>query len=162
MSLTSNNLSTLVLEKIRITQLGEVKFKEVPLELGAGEHVDLSRWSLALTDHNLEHLSLEWIVAAQVTNHARADLGRETSFDELILILRAYAVQVLLESRLREHLERPLFIQLGFLRLLHLLLVVEDLPKVFDTLAEARMEVWLLKQISVELLWRLRLLERLA
>lgn len=58
MSLSSNNISSVVLEKIRITQLGEVKFKQVPLELGAGEHIDLSRWSLALTDFNLEHLSL--------------------------------------------------------------------------------------------------------
>jgi hypothetical protein len=57
MSLSSSNISTLVMEKIRITQLGEVKFKEVPLELGAGEHIDLSRWSMALTDYNLEHLS---------------------------------------------------------------------------------------------------------
>jgi hypothetical protein len=75
MSLTSNNLSTLVLEKIRITQLGEVKFKEVPLELGAGEHVDLSRWSLALTDHNLEHLSL---FAKRNPTHSHLDSSKAT------------------------------------------------------------------------------------
>ena len=75
MSLSANNISTLVLEKIRITQLGEVRFKEVPLELGAGEHVDLSRWSLALTDFNLEHLSH---FAKRNPTHSHLDTTRGT------------------------------------------------------------------------------------
>lgn len=75
MSLSSNNISALVLEKIRIAQLGEVKFKQVPLELGAGEHVDLSKWSLALTDYNLEHLSQS---AATHSTHSHLDSKEDT------------------------------------------------------------------------------------
>ena len=101
--------------------------------------------SVSLTTANFEHLSLEWVLAAQISHHACANFRREASLDELVLIVGADAVKVLLEGRLREHLERPLFASFRALNILGFLLIVEDLPEVLDGLAESGMEVGLLK-----------------
>ena len=50
----TSKLSAAVMKAIKSSQLGVVKFTQVPNELLAGEVIDLSRWSMALTDKKME------------------------------------------------------------------------------------------------------------
>lgn len=50
-------ISEAVMKAIKSSQLGTIKFERVPDELCIGETVDLSRWSMVLTDQNMEYMA---------------------------------------------------------------------------------------------------------
>lgn len=50
-------ISDAVMKAIKSSQLGALRFQEVPNEMCLGESVDLSRWSMVLTDRNMEYMA---------------------------------------------------------------------------------------------------------
>jgi hypothetical protein len=50
-------ISEAVMKAIKSSQLGTIRFEKVPYELCIGETVDLSRWSMVLTDQNMEYMA---------------------------------------------------------------------------------------------------------